>query len=85
MNDNSFKLQSKNLATAYATMFEISGAGDVGIGSAPVVGTKLNIGGILNTSGNITSSGIITGASLQSGGETITQLLTTGSDDMLTF
>ncbi len=71
LNDDSFKLQSKNLANAYTTMFEISGSGDVGIGTTPVVGTKLNVGGVLNTIGNITSSGIITVASLQSGGETI--------------
>ncbi len=37
MNDNAFKLQSKNLATAYATMFEMSGTGDVGIGTTPEV------------------------------------------------
>jgi hypothetical protein len=85
LNDNAFKLQSRNLATAYSTMFEISGAGDVGIGSDPIVGTKLNVGGVLNTTGNINSSGIITGSSLQGGGGTITQQITEGTVDMLTL
>jgi hypothetical protein len=47
--------------------------------------SKLCIGCVLRTTGNINSSGIIIGASLQSGGETITQLLTAGSADMLTL
>jgi hypothetical protein len=34
LNDNSFKLQSKNLANSYASRFEISGDGNVGIGTS---------------------------------------------------
>jgi hypothetical protein len=33
LNDNSFKLQSKNLANSYASRFEISGDGNVGVGT----------------------------------------------------
>jgi hypothetical protein len=55
LNDNSFKLQSRNLATAYATRFEMSGAGDVGIGTVASTANKLDVNGSIKGVGIYTT------------------------------
>lgn len=86
LNDDAFKIQSKNLATSYATRFDISGVGNVGIGNATEVASKLCIGGSLRTTSHITATtGNITGVGLYGELTELTQPLLNGGFDMITL
>ena len=54
LNDNSFKIQNKNLQNAYADRFAISSAGNVGIGTIDVL-QKLHVVGNIIATGDITA------------------------------
>ena len=63
LNDNSFKLQSKNLATAYTTTFEIAGNGNIGINTGPHATYKLDVNGTLNATSLYVGGTAFTGSS----------------------